>query len=98
MTRSQSGGLASRRTIDRHDLHAHGRKCSVDLLGTAGSQRPDDDLGVDARGDQQTIPVTLGSAKQPPGSGVMGIVSVEEADQHVGVEGYRSHSSRSRWR
>ena len=98
MARSQPRRLAGRRAIDRHDLDAQRSERSVDLAHASGSQRTDDHLGVDARSGQELVTVALGGLEQPAGSGVMRVVPVEEPNQDVGVERYRSHSSRSRSR
>ena len=98
MTRPQLCGLAGDRTIDRHDLDAESHECSIDLTRASGAQRSHDHLRVHARSSEQAVAILLGRLEQPAGRRMMGIVPVEEADQDVGVERYRSHSSRSRWR
>jgi len=98
MARPQLCGLDGDPTVDRDDLDAQRRERSVDLPGASGAQRSDDHLRIHARSSEQAVAALLGGLNQPTGRDVMGIVPIEEADQDIGVERYRSHSSRSRWR
>lgn len=56
---------------------------------------PDEDLGVHARRDEPRMFGRQPWSKRLDSHRVLGIRRVEESDEDVSVEDYRSHSSRS---
>ncbi len=95
MSSPELRGLSRQGSIDRHDLHDPAIDELLDGLIGTGAQRSHECLGIGARGDE---PRVLARKPRPQARDGLSMVSVqpfEEADHHVGVEDYRSHSSRS---
>lgn len=95
---AQTSRVTGEPTIDRNDLDAERGERRVNLRRATSAQRPHDHLGVHAGRDHHSVAALLDAPQQPASGGMMSVVAIEEADQNVGVERYRSHSSRSRWR
>lgn len=98
MACAQPGGFPCDVAIDADQLDAESSECRIDDLGATRAERTDDHLCVHARSDQQAVTPLLEAGNQTARRSVVRVVAVEEADQDVGVERYRSHSSRSRSR
>ncbi len=94
MLRPQRSGPTRDRSIDRDDPHSGGVDEVLDDLWTTRPQRADENLRVDARADQNGVSDEMG-AERVDGLTVLGVGGLDEADEDIGVERYRSHSSRS---
>ena len=89
--RSTSGQLSV--NIDHRDFGC--REELVDLRFGAALERADHHLGVDRRAYEQALAAGQLGSEFFDRSLMLSVPGIEERDQHVGVQRYRRHSSRS---
>lgn len=96
MTCSKRGRCPSDSGVEVDDLDRQPREEVVDdgNCSRSSTVRADEALGEGRRGHRELITATQGAGERGARGFVVGVVSVEQADDDTGVEVDQSHSSR----
>ena len=95
MVGTKLGRCPSESSVDGDDVDAGGSDELVDDLIGSLLQRADEDLGVDARADEELVACLEVRLQNGNSASVLGVGGVEERDQQISVKGYARHSLRN---